>query len=347
MKFGVFLFPESVSPEDDYRAINEALEEACLADRLGYHSVWIGEHHFDGTCSYSDPMVFAGSVIAKTTDVKIGFSAIQTALHHPVRLAEQIALLDNLSDGRIIVGTSRGTAFNFYEYRGFGVDPADGQQLLDEAEIVMVKTWTQSQYNHEGKKWTLDIPTLRPRPIQIPHPLLIRAVATKDSIAEMGKQGRPIMMVRQSNEATFNNIETYKDAMKNAGFRETDIIDNMSNLWVWRDVYVGNSNSEAEAVAIPAHEANRRRIVASRVSKNTLNEESSIQGSVNHPRFNVDQSLIVGSPSTVADKLRPLYEMGIGGIIAHFRVGEISFEDNEKSMRLFAEEVMPQFISSS
>ena len=149
------------------------------------------------------------------------------------------------------------------------------------------------------------------------------------------------------NLMTFNNIKTYKDAMKNAGFREADIVDNMSNLWVWRDVYVGNSNSEAEAVAIPAHEANRRRIVASRVSKNTLNEESSIQGSVNHPRFNVDQSLIVGSPSTVADKLRPLYEMGIGGIIAHFRVGDISFEDNEKSMRLFAEEVMPQFISSS
>ena len=289
MKFGVFLFPESVSPEDDYRAINEALEEACLADRLGYHSVWIGEHHFDGTCSYSDPMVFAGSVIAKTTDVKIGFSAIQTALHHPVRLAEQIALLDNLSDGRIIVGTSRGTAFNFYEYRGFGVDPADGQQLLDEAEIVMIKAWTQSQYNHEGRKWTLDIPTLRPRPIQVPHPLLIRAVATKDSIAEMGKEGRPSMMVRQSN---------YSCA------------------------------EAAEALG---------------VSKNTFNEEVSIQGLVNHPRFNVDQSLIVGSPSTVADKLRPLYEMGIGGIIAHFRVGDISFEDNEKSMRLFAEEVMPEF----
>ena len=86
MKFGDFLFPESTSPETDFTVINQSLKEAELADQLGFHSIWIGEHHFDGACSYADPMTFAGAVVARTKQAKIGFSAVQTSLHHPVRL---------------------------------------------------------------------------------------------------------------------------------------------------------------------------------------------------------------------------------------------------------------------
>ena len=128
MKFGDFLFPESRTPDTDYRVVNDALAEAELTDRLGYHSVWLGEHHFDGVCTYADPMAFGGAVVARTKRVRVGFSAVQTAFHHPVRLAEQIALLDNLSGGRIMVGTARGSAFNRYEYRGYGVKYEDAQE---------------------------------------------------------------------------------------------------------------------------------------------------------------------------------------------------------------------------
>ena len=89
MKFGDFLFPESRTPETDNRVVNEALAEAELAERLGLHSVWLGEHHFDGVCTYADPMAFGGAVVARTSSIRVGFSAVQTAFHHPVRLAEQ------------------------------------------------------------------------------------------------------------------------------------------------------------------------------------------------------------------------------------------------------------------
>ena len=109
MKFSNFLFPESRTPDTDFQVVTDALKEAELSEELGFDGIWLGEHHFDGACSYADPISFAAAVVARTNRVTVGFAAIQAALHHPVRLAEQIALLDNLSKGRIIVGTARGT----------------------------------------------------------------------------------------------------------------------------------------------------------------------------------------------------------------------------------------------
>ena len=97
MKFSNFLFPESKSPDTDFEVVNDALREAVLTEELGFDAIWLGEHHFDGVCSYADPMPFAGAVVARTTRAKVGCSAVQVTLHHPVRLAEQVALLDNLS----------------------------------------------------------------------------------------------------------------------------------------------------------------------------------------------------------------------------------------------------------
>ena len=169
MKFGDFLFPESRTPDTDYRVVNEALAEAELAERLGLHSVWLGEHHFDGVCTFADPMTFGGAVVARTRSIRVGFSAVQTAFHHPVRLAEQIALLDNLSGGRIMVGTARGSSFNRYEYRGYGVQYGEAQERLLEAEEILVKAWTEREYRHQGKHWDVDVPILRPKVVQDSH----------------------------------------------------------------------------------------------------------------------------------------------------------------------------------
>ena len=114
MRFGSFVFPVSQDPINDHRIIDETLEEIILCDELGFDTIWLTEHHFDGATAYVDPVVFAEAVAAKTKRVRIGFAVVEMALHHPVRLAAQTALLDNLSNGRIIVGTGRGSAFNEY-----------------------------------------------------------------------------------------------------------------------------------------------------------------------------------------------------------------------------------------
>src|SRR6195952_2793184 len=131
MKFSNFLFPDSASPDHDGRVIDEALQEARLTDELGYDTIWLAEHHFDGICAYVDPVSFAAALATATSRARIGFAVAQMALHHPIRMAEQISLIDHLSKGRMIVGLGRGTAYNIYDYQGYGIDHTEAQARFE------------------------------------------------------------------------------------------------------------------------------------------------------------------------------------------------------------------------
>jgi len=162
MKFGNFLFPDSRDPKRDGIVIDETLREARLSDELGVDVIWLGEHHFDGICAYVDPVSFAGALATSTRHSKIGFAVVQTALHHPIRLAEQLAILDNITKGRLIVGLGRGSSFNIYDYQGFGIDHHEAQSRLEEVEEVILKAWTSEDFEHHGRYWNLKVPMLRP-----------------------------------------------------------------------------------------------------------------------------------------------------------------------------------------
>src|SRR5258708_39808046 len=99
VKFSNFLFPESRDPARDGQVIDETLNEARLTDELGFDVIWLAEHHFDGICAYVDPVSFAAALATATQHAKIGFAVAQVALHHPIRMAEQISLIDHLSKG--------------------------------------------------------------------------------------------------------------------------------------------------------------------------------------------------------------------------------------------------------
>ena len=153
MRFGSFVFSISGDPRTDSQAIDDTLREVELAEEIGMDAVWLTEHHFDGAVAYADPVVFGAAVAARTKRVKIGFAVVEMALHHPVRLAAQTALLDNLSHGRLIVGTGRGSAYNDYEYIGFGMTLEQGREMLPEAEELLVKAWTGEDVAHKGRFW--------------------------------------------------------------------------------------------------------------------------------------------------------------------------------------------------
>src|SRR5512138_1460915 len=149
MKFSNFLFPASMNPDKDQQIISETLREAQLCDELGMDMLWLAEHHFDGICAYVDPVSFAAALASCTKQINIGFAVAQMSLHHPIRMAEQMALIDNISNGRLLVGLGRGTAYNVYDYQGYGIDPAEAHDRLVEAEQVMVEAWTTDDYRHE------------------------------------------------------------------------------------------------------------------------------------------------------------------------------------------------------
>jgi alkanesulfonate monooxygenase SsuD/methylene tetrahydromethanopterin reductase-like flavin-dependent oxidoreductase (luciferase family) len=349
MKFGNFLFPDSRDPERDGVVIDETLREAWLSDELGVDVVWLAEHHFDGICAYVDPISLAGALAASTRHSKIGFAVVQTALHHPVRLAEQRAILDNITKGRLIVGLGRGSSYNIYDYQGFGIDYCEAQARLEKAEEVMLKAWTREAFEHHGTYWSLNVPILRPRPYTKPHPVLIRAASGERSLLELARQGRPFLMNVQSTKVTRHRVALYQKTMQGAGFDEERIAGNLDQCWVWRNILVADTDAEAERVGVPAFQA----MVASRAElRNRIYRETGMrievpQSDLPSARASVEHGFICGSPERVAEAIAEIAALGIGGVIATFRLGPLSHEAAKSSLTLFMRRVAPEFRSQS
>ena len=345
MKFSTFLFPDSRDPARDGAVIAETWREAMLADELGADMIWLAEHHFDGISVYADPIVLAGALAAALRHAGLGFAVIQTALHHPIRLAEQMALLDHLLKGRLIVGLGRGSSYNIYDYQGFGIDHHEAQARLDEAEAIMLRAWTEGEFAHDGRFWQLQVPMLRPRPYSKPHPVVIRGSSGDASLVELARQGRPFMMNVQSLETTRRRVGLYREAMLQAGHDAAAVAANLQASWLWRNIFVAASDAEAERIGLPAFETMTR---ARAELRNRIFAETGMRIEVPASdlpggRAARGDGLIHGAPARVAEDIAALDRLGVGGIIATFRLGPMPHEVAAESLGRFMHEVAPQF----
>jgi alkanesulfonate monooxygenase SsuD/methylene tetrahydromethanopterin reductase-like flavin-dependent oxidoreductase (luciferase family) len=332
-----------MDPAKDQQIIQETLAEAQLCDELGMEMLWLAEHHFDGICAYVDPVSFAAALAASTRQIHIGFAVAQMSLHHPIRMAEQMALIDNISKGRLLVGLGRGTAYNIYDYQGYGIDPKEAYERLVEAEDIMIKAWTTENFEHRGKHWNLRLPLLRPRPYTKPHPQIVRACSGEEAMLGMARAGRPFLMNVQSNEITKHRMDLYRKTMRESGFDEATVARNVDDTWVWRNIFVAETDAEAERLALPAFKTQMafRAAMRDKVYKEQgllLKKEESA------PARNVAQhAVLCGSPDTVSDAIAEIDKIGVGGLILVFRIGPMPYEVAAHSIRLFMQKVAPQF----
>jgi len=345
MRYSNFLFPSSMTMADDGRIIDETLQEARLTDALGFDTIWLAEHHFDGIVAYVDPVAFAAALAVATTHARIGFAVAQMALHHPVRFAEQVALIDHLSKGRLIVGLGRGTAYNIYDYQGYGIDHTEAQARFEEAERVMFEAWKGQPVSFRGQFFDLKLPELRPGVFTKPHPYVLRAAATEHGMLDIARRGQPFMMNVQSNAVTAARMALFCETMRGLGMDEAEVAAKADECWVWRNVYVAETDAEAERVAEPAfvqmHEhrvAMRKRIYAEQGASIL---PMPAEGAAPPAHASVEHALVYGSPATVAEKLAPLKATGVGGLIMQFRLGPMSYEQTAASLQLFTHKVIP------
>jgi len=344
LRFSNFLFPEAREPALDGQVIRESLEEAKLCDALGVEVLWLAEHHFDGNCAYVDPTTFAAAVAACTSRIRIGFAVAQVSLHHPVRLAEQIALLDQISQGRLIVGLGRGTAYNVYEYQGYGLDWREAGPRYAEAEAIMLKAWTSPEgFSHEGRFWSVQVPRLRPECWTRPHPAVIRAASSEEGALHLAGRGLPFLMNVQSLEVTRRRLSAYRAALAAAGHDEARIAACLAESWVWRNIVVAETDAEAARVGIPAFEAMQEHRRALRERIYAEQGVRMVKETVPPGRVQVEHALIHGSPATVAERMAEIDATGVGGVICSFRLGPMPAEVARESIRLFMTRVAPQF----
>ncbi len=343
MRFGSFVFSISADQNADHEVIAQTLHEIEIAEEVGFDAVWLTEHHFDGAVAYADPLVFGAAVAARTTRVLIGFAVVELALHHPVRLAVQTSLLDNLSNGRLIVGTGRGSAYNEYEYIGFGITLEQGREMLDEAEELLVKAWTGKDVVHKGKFWDLSFPGLRPRPYQKPHPPIVRACISEESMVAMGQAGRPVLIGVQTLETLRRRFGLYQEALEGSGLNEAQIENTLDQTWAQRALFVCDSDQEGLEVAEAGLARYKAHLLDARVRFNPGGVPPPPPGTPTPASEMVEHAFLAGTPATVAGKMEELRDIGVRNVLLNPNVGQIPAKQVEKSLRLFGEKVMPKF----
>ena len=353
MRFGWLTLAHSGSPDADYGAIQDLVAQACFAETAGFDGIWLTEHNFTGESVYCDPIPFASVVAARTSRIRIGFAVLQLALRHPIRLATELALLDNLSNGRLDVGVGHGTNFNEYEFVGFGLRSDDSRERMDETLDVMVRAWTESPLVHEGKFYRLRLPELRPRPHQRPHPPVWRSVSSGGSLRECGRLGVPIMMARIPLARVPERLAAYEAGLAESGLdveRQRRLLEQAA---LWRFVHVAESQAQAEDELMSALLQTRRHMVHAREANNPadFHVADSRVNPWNDPRvshedgvrYSLQTSTLYGTPRRVADQVAELRGAGVHHVLCQISYGYLPHQTIVESMRLFGEAVAPKF----
>jgi alkanesulfonate monooxygenase SsuD/methylene tetrahydromethanopterin reductase-like flavin-dependent oxidoreductase (luciferase family) len=352
MQFGWLTLSLSPSPEEDAARIEQQIEQVCAAEALGFSDVWLTEHYFTGESVYNDSLMFAAALAMKTSRIRLGFAVVQTPFHHPVRLATQLALLDNLSKGRIDVGIGKGTVYNEYEFVGHGLRSHDSRERMEEAVAIIERAWTGEGFEYNGKFHKVKVPAIRPKPVQ-PRPPLWRSVISPGSFTECGKLGIPILTARLPVPRIRERWALYEAGLKAGGHDETTRARLLAQSALWRNVYVAESDAQAEDELASLLIETREHMMHVREAYNppdftpgpeTLNPwtDPKVKDDVAVP-YVLETGSIYGSPKRVREQVAEIADAGVRHLLCQTGFGAMSHEQNIASMRRFGEQVMPAF----
>ena len=353
MRFGWLTLGHAHSADDDAGAIQEQLTQACFAETVGFDGIWLTEHNFTGESVYCDPIPFASAVAVRTTTIRIGFAVIQLALRHPIRLATQLALLDNLCDGRLDVGVGHGTNYNEYEFVGYGLRSEDSRARMEETLDVLVRAWTQWPLVHDGKFYQLSLPALRPRPRQRPHPPIWRAASSAGSVEACGRSGTAILIARVPLARLPERFALYEAGLAASGLDADAQRGLRESAAVWRWVHVAESDAQAEDELGAALLETRRHQLDARAAHNPsdFHVAEARVNPWNDPhlshedgvRYALDQSALWGTPARVAEQVAAMRAAGTHHVLCQMSVGFLPHARIMDAMRRFGEQVLPRF----
>jgi alkanesulfonate monooxygenase SsuD/methylene tetrahydromethanopterin reductase-like flavin-dependent oxidoreductase (luciferase family) len=352
MRFGWLTLGQSPSVAGDYTAIHEQVEQACFAETAGFDGIWLTEHNFTGESVYCDPIPFASVVASRTSRIRIGFAVIQLALRHPIRLAIQLALLDNLSNGRLDIGVGHGTNYNEYEFIGYGLRSHDSRERMEETLDVLVRAWTEAPLVHKGTFYDLSLPELRPKPRQRPHPPIWRAVSSAGSVRECGRMGAPILIARIPIGRVPERMALYEAGLAESGLDAAAQQGLRDAAAVWRWVHVAESQRQAEDELAAALLETRSHQLHARATHNPPDfiVADSRVNPWNDPRLShedgvryaLEHSALYGSADRVGEQVAALRDAGAQHVLCQMSIGFLPHARIMASMRRFGEHVIPR-----
>ena len=336
MQFGMFYEWPNPSLGNWKRLFDEGVAQIQYAEEMGYDYVLIAEHHFSNYGMSPAPLLQALQIAQHTRRIKIVTAALILPIWQPLRLAEEVAVLDNLTDGRFICGVGRG--YQAHEFGRFGVGSADSRVRFTECLDVLLKAWTSDEsFTYDGEYIKVPEPVVVwPKPLQKPHPPLWLVGSSADSARLAAERGATLLTSGSTGPAAIRNAAaTWVHTRQAAGASIHGL-----EMALQTVTHVAETDAAAEANARYARWQNRaNRALQRREVVNGAVDARPYDGELNDVDFY--NGLYYGSPDTVIAKYRRLAEVG-GTILSNWMmVGGMEHEKLMRSIRLMGEEVIP------
>jgi alkanesulfonate monooxygenase SsuD/methylene tetrahydromethanopterin reductase-like flavin-dependent oxidoreductase (luciferase family) len=328
MRFGLFGGAEAsrTTDGDPGRGFWEFIEANIEAERLGFYSTFLVEHHFSGSGQVSSPLDLLSWVAARTTSIRVGTAVLVLPWHDPVLLAERAATLDLLSRGRLDFGVGKG--YRHSEFVGFCVPTEEAEARFDESLAVILKAWSSDQpFSHEGRFWHYREIVVEPPTAQKPHPPVWISAGRPESVRKVAALGANLLLDQfASTEAIGERIALFRTECEARG-RVFDPMD----VAVARNVYVARDADDASAALARQARIHGRMIERSRGPDGS--RRSHIMSYVDEAGATEAHALF-GPPREIIAGLEALAEVGVRYVL-------ISGGESRQSMQRFAAEVMP------
>jgi alkanesulfonate monooxygenase SsuD/methylene tetrahydromethanopterin reductase-like flavin-dependent oxidoreductase (luciferase family) len=354
MKFGIFYelqLPRPWGPDDERQLYQNALTQVELADRLGYDYAWDVEHHFLEEYSHSpQPEVFLAAASQRTRNIRLGHGIIQLPTNHPARVAEKVACLDLVSNGRVEFGMGEGASIT--ELGPFERQMEDKQAVWEDAVRCILPMFTHEGWQYDGPYFKFPLRNVVPKPVQKPHPPLWVACSQLETIELAGRCGIGALGFQfLSAEMAHAWVHAYYNSFVK---RQQKLTDYQSNCNIAMVSYFMCAETDAEArrraegvtffqfaLAYYSGSRNRERAAPGTVS---LWEEYQAWKRANPER--AERALmggLIGSPATIRRKLHRFAQSKVDSIILLNQAGRNRHEHICEGLELFAREVMPEF----
>jgi natural product biosynthesis luciferase-like monooxygenase protein len=335
MKFGLFFlstyFPEVYgSPGDHMRRL---VDFAVAGEELGFDAVWANEHHFHAYGGHipSVPM-FLTAVAARTQRIRLGSSVIVLPLHNPIEIAEQLAMVDLMSNGRVELCAGRGNVLVDFEV--FGVSAAEAQARTLEGLEVLRKAWTGRPFSHNGQFFHYENLEVWPKPQQEPHPpLWFPCSNNPESFAYAGEHGYRLLTVAQHRPVAElgDRVQVYLDALAAAGH---DVAS--TEVCTHYQLFVDEDGARARRIGEEARDRYDVLSASARRQPASATAGIPIQTMIDQGR------VICGTPDECIEQLQRAQDvLGLTAVDCNVLFGGMTYEQAEQSMRLFAERVIP------
>jgi alkanesulfonate monooxygenase SsuD/methylene tetrahydromethanopterin reductase-like flavin-dependent oxidoreductase (luciferase family) len=348
MEFGMFHQFPALPGRSERESFEEAFAQVDAAERWGLDVMWLAELHFDPQRSVlSAPLSIASAIAARTSRIGIGIAVQVLPLCHPLRLAEEAATVDHISQGRLIFGVGRSGLPRTYE--DYGVSYAESRDRFAEVLDIIEQAWSQPTFSYEGKYYTFKNIAVAPRPLQQPFPPIRIAAASPDTFPAAGERGLPVFL--NARHGSFSEfvpaIRDYREAYAAAGH------EGRGQVFLRVPTYLAETEerarSEPKESLMHFYREQTERLRDSLTRAGTRAIEGRAERLARLEKLTYEEALtgqvLIGTPETVTERLRDLQEeLGVDGILAELNCGGlIPHQEVMTALRLLCEEVKPRF----